>query len=362
MAKVYNGAITFGSNFNITAGGPIDTRLVVSTVEDLTTVYGSKATPSTTVPFYQGMVVSISTTGELFILAGDDPSLSSNWKKAGDGKGSVTAANYTAACSLATASNVGQIIYVTASSEVEGQTYSAGPYIVTGAGTLSKLGTTSAAGDIAGDVTTLQGKVSTLESLHATSGTGYKTVAQEISDSHVDYTVSVEVSEPSDVAKRYVFKQESVVGDNKTIATIDIPKDMVVSGGEVRKLQEGEAPEGSGRNYEDLYIVLTIANAASSKLYIPATSLVDVYTANNASGASVEISINNNQISADLSQAVKDQIAGKIDSVSGSGAISVTGDGTDKTVSLLIDANKGNVDISQSTSGVKADLIWSSYE
>lgn len=81
---------------------------------------------------------------------------------AGSGAGSEAIANFTIVenkVSEATADNIGQIIYVTTGTDA----YPAGPYIVTGAGEVAKLGTTTASGDLAGDVSTLQGKVSTLE-------------------------------------------------------------------------------------------------------------------------------------------------------------------------------------------------------
>lgn len=93
--------------------------------------------------------------------------------KTGSGTGSITAENYTAAKALATADNIGQIIFAlneetsttekVPGSETEFVVYSAGPYVVTGAGSVAKLGTTSASGDLAGDVETLKGNVSTLQ-------------------------------------------------------------------------------------------------------------------------------------------------------------------------------------------------------
>lgn len=102
--------------------------------------------------------------------------------KVGDGSGSEAVANYEAALAAATADNLGQILYVTnptykkdegttlnpdeADVDEEGNkivVYTAGPYIVTGAGAVAKLGTTSATGDIAGDVENLKGRVSTAE-------------------------------------------------------------------------------------------------------------------------------------------------------------------------------------------------------
>ena len=65
---------------------------------------------------------------------------------------------------LATADNIGQIIYLTTQVIDVEVTYSPGPYIVSGVGTVSKIGTVSASGDIAGVVAALQGTVSTLES------------------------------------------------------------------------------------------------------------------------------------------------------------------------------------------------------
>jgi hypothetical protein len=52
-------------------------------------------------------------------------------------------------------------------------------------------------------------------------------------------------------------------------ATINIPKDMVVSGGEVVTNPEGQE--------EGTYIKLTLANATNDVLYIPASKLVDTY-------------------------------------------------------------------------------------
>ena len=62
--------------------------------------------------------------------------------------------------------------------------------------------------------------------------------------------------------------------------TIDIPKDMVVSKGEVKTVETAEQPY-AGAVIGDKYIDLTIANATTDHLYIPVKDLVDVYTAGN---------------------------------------------------------------------------------
>ena len=81
----------------------------------------------------------------------------------GVSKYSETANNYSAAKAMATADNKGQIIDVVNEEEISGTTYSSGFYIVTGEGEVAKLGTTSASGDLSGDVENLKGRVGTLE-------------------------------------------------------------------------------------------------------------------------------------------------------------------------------------------------------
>ena len=79
-------------------------------------------------------------------------------------KPSISANTYTEAKALATADNVGKIIDVKNEEDVSGNTYSNGLYIVAGAGEVSKLGVTSATGDLSGDIENLKGRVGTLES------------------------------------------------------------------------------------------------------------------------------------------------------------------------------------------------------
>lgn len=79
------------------------------------------------------------------------------------------------------------------------------------------------------------------------------------------------------MAKSYTIKQGGA-----TIATIDIPKDMVVSSGAVEVDPKGlEA---------GTYLVLTLANATSDKIYINVGKLVDIYTAK-ANATQVQIAI-----------------------------------------------------------------------
>lgn len=79
-------------------------------------------------------------------------------------------------------------------------------------------------------------------------------------------------------AKSYEFKQGSTL-----IGTVNIPKDLVVSGGSVETDPVGH-PAGT-------YLVLTLANATGSKVYINVGTLVDLYTAAQ-DAAQVQLTVN----------------------------------------------------------------------
>ena len=135
---------------------------------DKTSIYNSleaaQKYASENVKAYPGQIISVVTESEVKVYK------INNGKLEELGKGSlVTDKNPKL---LATADNIGQIIYLT-KEVIDGKdTYSTGPYIVSGNGTVSKIGTTSASGDIAGDVATLKDKVGTLESTVGKKGSG----------------------------------------------------------------------------------------------------------------------------------------------------------------------------------------------
>lgn len=141
---------------------PLDGTSVYKTLEEAQTYATSDPKA------YPGQIISVVTESEVKVYKINNGQLEEL------GKGSlVTDQNPK---ELATTDNIGQIIYLTKDVKVtEGSgevTYSSGPYIVSGAGEASKIGTTSASGDIAGDVNTLKGKVSTLESAVGKKGSG----------------------------------------------------------------------------------------------------------------------------------------------------------------------------------------------
>ena len=92
----------------------------------------------------------------------------------------------------------------------------------------------------------------------------------------VSYTIKKQGAAEEGYSATYqLFAGDSAIGDK-----INIPKDMVVSGGELKYCEVANVPV-SGLEVNDPYIELTIANNDGTKLYIPVKGLVDVYTAGN---------------------------------------------------------------------------------
>lgn len=81
----------------------------------------------------------------------------------------------------------------------------------------------------------------------------------------IDYSVTVEETSPEGYAKAYTFKQKG-----ETVATINIPKDMVVKSGSVVTDPEGQA--------KGTYIEFVLANANEDKLYINVSDLIEYVT------------------------------------------------------------------------------------
>ena len=137
---------------------PLDGTSVYKTLEEAQTYATSDPKA------YPGQIISVVTASEVKVYKINNGQLEEL------GKGSlVTDQNPKL---FAKADNIGQIIYLTTQVIDGDDTYSPGPYIVSGNGTVSKIGTTSASGDIAADVAALQGKVSTLESAVGKKGSG----------------------------------------------------------------------------------------------------------------------------------------------------------------------------------------------
>lgn len=118
--------------------------------------------------------------------------------------------------------------------------------------------------------------------ISATAGNAIKLVDDGLTvniPAATDYTVKVAKTTPEGVAAAYKITQAATGLD----FTIDIPKDMVVSSGEVVTNPEGQA--------EGTYLVLTLANATNDKVYINVANLIEYVTSGSAEGDQIQVAV-----------------------------------------------------------------------
>ena len=321
---------------------------------------------------------------------------------------------------------VGQILTLVADSKCEA-------FIISNeAGTLIKLAQTTASGDLAHDVATLQGQVADLISKVGKAQAGeeqatglYKEIADVLAvangkvssvkatDASVVIggtatapTVGIQLSKgegnaltlEADGLKVLVpevtHPEYSIVADSNPGAfsavyhltkdganvgsAINIPKDMVVQSGSVQTFESGALP--TGVTTPGTYIVLTLANATSDKLYIKVDDLIEYVTGGSGENDAIQINVTSDthKVSASvkdgsltlamLSSAVQASL-NKADSAvqsvaegTANGTISV--DGTDVNVHGLQDAAYATVKSLNDTAqgyatAVKTELVGS---
>ena len=233
---------------------------------------------------------------------------------------------------------VGQVLTLVADGKCEA-------YMISNeAGTLIKLASTTASGDLASDVATLQSQVADLISKVGNAGdaetqpTGlYKEIADvlaianakvsSVSASDNSITVGGTATEPTvkvaisaddgnalslaadglkvtipevtvpeyslkklDTATAGMSSSYQLTKDGTGIgAVIDIPKDMVVKSGSVQTYEAGSLP--AGVTEAGTYIVLVLNDAEETKLYINVGNLIEYVTSGSAAGDMVFINI-----------------------------------------------------------------------
>lgn len=234
---------------------------------------------------------------------------------------------------------VGQILTLVADSKCEA-------YMISNeAGTLIKLASTTASGDLASDVATLQGQVADLISKVGkaaqgeVSSTGLYALIDEVktlaegkvsSVGAADRSVTIggtataptvgvaisadegnalslasdglkvtipEVTIPEyslkklDTATTGMSASYQLTKDGAGIgAVIDIPKDMMVKSGSVQTYEAGSLP--AGVTEAGTYIVLVLNDTAETKLYINVGNLIEYVTSGSTEGDMVFININ----------------------------------------------------------------------
>ena len=219
MAKIYNGLIEFASVIKPTGNQPLDDRVVVQSFSDLC------ADETFGIAKYNGMLVAVIEDEQVYMLRDSANShLEDSWVPVGSGNGAITAENYTAAVALATSENVGQLIYVTnsetATTENGTVEYLSGPYVVSGASSIVKLGTMAADGKdyqsqidaISANVATVSGDVTTLKT---TVGDAESGLVKGLAD------LKTEVEAIEVPVKDVKVGEESVLGEDG-VAIIDL--------------------------------------------------------------------------------------------------------------------------------------------
>lgn len=181
MAKIFKGDVNFGFVINQTGAQPLDSRSVVQSYAELlkSETFGTA--------IYNGMTVATIDEQKVYMLVDKTKVTSEDgWKEIGAGSGSLAIENFTLTDDNkvveATVENIGQIIYITKGVE----SYPAGPYIVIAEGEVSKLGTTTATGDIAGDVESLKTRVGNVETNKADL-TGLTALTKTVNDNYNTY-------------------------------------------------------------------------------------------------------------------------------------------------------------------------------
>lgn len=130
-------------------------------------------------------------------------------------------------------------------------------------------------------------KIGTIpEGATATTAIGYVDEKIAAIPAQVDYSVTCDTSTPAGVAKRYVLSQKG-----SAIATIDIPSDMVVKSGTVETKAEAGVWGVAGT-----YLVLTLANATSDKVYINVGDLIEYVTGAEASDGIITTAVDSNHV------------------------------------------------------------------
>lgn len=110
---------------------------------------------------------------------------------------------------------------------------------------------------------------------------------------------SASQSEYAKVYNLYQGSDSSDMSNNNLVGTINIPKDLVVKSGTVRTVIVADEPY-EGAVVGDKFIDIEIQNQ-SEHLYIPANSLVDIYTGGTSSEITISID-SNNEITATINE------------------------------------------------------------
>nr|DAW17839.1 MAG TPA: hypothetical protein [Caudoviricetes sp.] len=362
MATIMNDAAYMGFPLSIKRGNPapVDTTAVWYNKTELETYAASGATA------YVGQILTLYTDGkaEAYMIADEAGTL-------------VKLAQTTASGDLASdvAALQGQVNSLIAKVGVaaEGETAATGLYALIDEvkalanSKVTSISATDASVVVDSSTATapkIQVQISKAEKNALTlADDGLKVIVPDVT--HPEYTVKkLETATAGMSASYQLTKDGTGVG-----AIIDIPKDMVVESGTVVTNPEGQ-PAGT-------YLVLTLANKTSDKVYINVGNLIEYVTAGDSPDGMVVVSISNDHkvtatlgdasiTEAKLAKEVTDKLAKAVSAVqsvtagSTNGTIAVNGE--DVAVTGLEDAAFATVASLNKTAQDKVDAAKTALE
>lgn len=173
-----------------------------------------------------------------------------------------------------------------------------------------------------------------------------------------DYTVTVteKTTGLSDgVAKAYQIQQAATSLD----VTINIPKDMVVSSGTVQTFTDADKP--AEVTNAGTYLVLTLANATSDKVYINVGDLIEYVTSGSEASDDVVIVVStDHKVTATLSAAIKASIA-KADTAVQPADLSTAVVAKKYVSGFTVDGTSGKIQVQTADLPDVSGLEWGSF-
>lgn len=362
MATIMNDAAYMGFPLSIKRGNPapVDTTAVWYNRTELETYAASGATA------YVGQILTLYTDSkaEAYMIADEAGTL-------------VKLAQTTASGDLASdvAALQGQVnsLIAKVGAAAEGETAATGLYALIDEikalanSKVASVGATDASVVVDSSTATapkIQVQISKVENNALTlADDGLKVIVPDVT--HPEYTIKkLETATAGMSASYQLTKDGTGVG-----AVIDIPKDMVVESGTVETNPTGQ-PAGT-------YLVLTLANKTSDKVYINVGNLIEYVTAGDSPDGMVVVSISDDHkvtatlgnasiTEAKLAKEVTDKLAKAVSAVqsvtagSANGTIAVNGE--DVAVTGLKDAAYATVDSLNKTAQSKVDTAKTALE
>ena len=362
MATIMNDAAYMGFPLSIKRGNPapVDTTAVWYNKTELETYAASGATA------YVGQILTLYTDGkaEAYMIADEAGTLV---------KLAQTTASGDLASDVATLQGQVNSLIAKVGKAAEGETAATGLYALIEevkalANTkVASVGATDASVVVDSSTATapkIQVQISKVENNALTlAEDGLKVIVPDVT--HPEYTIKkLETATAGMSASYQLTKDGTGVG-----AVIDIPKDMVVESGTVETNPTGK-PAGT-------YLVLTLANKTSDKVYINVGNLIEYVTAGDSPDGMVVVSISDDHkvtatlgnasiTEAKLAKGVTDKLAKAVSAVqsvtagSANGTISV--DGEDVAVTGLADAAYATVASLNKTAQDKVDAAKTALE